>query len=271
VAAPLVESPEWDTSPSAADAPPAHPYVVRSTPRSGSNLLCFGLLGTGLVGSPFEYFNDDHRPQLERLWGCDGSLLSYTRALYGRRTTAEGLFGLKLHWDQVTQVRAEALGGRATEPEYGVSADVLERLLPGARYVRVLRRDVYRQAVSYWVATVTDRWRIPHGRPPTDGRPIRAHYDFEGIERCRRLIENGEVHWDRLVRAKGVEPLTVVYEELCADYAGTIRAVVRALRPDAGEIDVGPPVTARLSDAASEELLRRYARDRERHGLPPPL
>lgn len=265
----LYVDPEYDTSPHDRDDPPARPYVVCATPRCGSNLLCWGLTSTGLVGSCLEYFNPKHRAVLERRWGRDGSLASYARAIYGRRTTEAGYVGVKLHWDQVYRLRGETLGTAPLEPEFGVSSDFLERLLPGARYVRVLRQDVNRQAVSYWLAHVTGTWveldgrapRLPH-RPPA--------YSFEGIERCRRLLENGELHWDRFLRANGIEPLVVVYERLAEEWEGTIRAVVRHLRPEAEVPECGPPGIRRQSDDLTEEMLERFARDRAERPLPEP-
>lgn len=264
-------SPEYDTSPQDADSSPERPYVICATPRCGSNLLCDGLTGTGCVGAAFEYFNPRIRGALERRWGCDGSLAAYARALYGRRATESGQLGVKLHWDQAVALRAEVLGAPAAEPEFGVSADFLARLLPGARYVRILRQDVNRQAVSYWLAYVTGVWtELGDGG---DGGDVaeRAAYSFEGIECCRRLIENFELHWDRFLRANGIEPVTVVYEKLVEDFEGTVREVVRYLAPEASTPAVPPPVVRRQSGEVTEEMLERFARDRERWPLPDPV
>jgi trehalose 2-sulfotransferase len=263
-------APEYDTSPHDAASPPARPFVICATPRCGSNLLCDGLIRTGAVGTPFEYLNPDHRVALERRWGCDGSFDSFVRALYGRRTTATGHLGMKLHWDQLVALRAEALGTDPGEPEFGVASDFLERLMPAARYVRVLRQDVNRQALSYWLAYVTGVWsKLDAARPRT--APPEPVYSFEGIERCRRMIENFELHWDRFLRANAIEPLTVVYERLVPDWEGTIRAVVRHVAPEADPPAVAPPSMRRQSDERSDELLERFARDRRRMPLPDPV
>lgn len=245
--------------------------MICATPRCGSNLLCDGLTATGLVGNALEYLNPSHRHKLERRWDCDGSLGAYLRALYGRRTSDLGYLGIKVHWDQLVALRAEALGVGPEEPEFGVSADFLERLFPGAQYVRMTRRDVNRQAVSYWLAFTTDRW-IDIDLPPLPaGGDGRVFYSFEGIERCRRLIENFELHWDRFLRANGIEPLVVEYERLVEDWSGVVGEVVRHLRPDAQVGEVRPSMFRRQGGELADEMLERFARDRERSPLPDPV
>ena len=62
--------------------PPRAPYLVCSTPRSGSSLLCDALALTGRMGAPIEYFNPDHRRALSERWGISPQLASYaTRPL----------------------------------------------------------------------------------------------------------------------------------------------------------------------------------------------
>jgi LPS sulfotransferase NodH len=227
------------------------------------------LTASGQLGTVREYFNPERRGQLERRWGCDGSLESFVRAVCGHGTTDAGYLGGKLHWDQLVALRAEVLGIDPSEPEFGIEAGFLERFLPAARYVRVLRRDVNRQAVSYWIAYQTEVWN----QPGTKGRePARtARYDFDGIERCRRLIENFELHWDRFFRANGIEPLVVAYEGLVEHREATVRQVVRELRPDAPMRTVGPPTLRRQSGDLNERMLERFARDRQSHPLADPL
>lgn len=260
----------FDTGPN--ESPPARPYVVCATPRSGSNLLCDGLIRTGLVGTPVEYFNTRYRGALEERWGCDGSLRSYVRALHERRTTSAGYLGVKVQWDQLVPLRAEALEIDDGEPEFAMSLDFLARLLPGATYLRIIREDVNRQAVSLWLALQTDVWTQPEVNGD-GGAPVAMHafYSFEGIERCRRVLENSELHWDRCLRATGIEPHVVVYERLMEDRDATIRDAVRRLRPDAEAIDVQPPGIRRVNGELTEEMVERFARDRKQRPLPNPL
>ena len=179
------------------------------------------------------------------------------------------MLGVKLHWDELVNLRAEALGIAATEPGYRLSAAFAERLFPGAVYVRTVRLDVDRQAVSLWFALVGGTWSIAAGEGP-DGARDRVPYDFAGIDRCRRLIENAELHWDRFLRHNGIEPLVVVYEELAAAYGDGVGRVLDTVAPER-ERHAAEPATRRLSDDRTERFVARFTEDRARVGLPDPL
>jgi LPS sulfotransferase NodH len=263
--------PELDAEPPREPVRPARPYLICSTPRSGSGLLCRALARVPGAGAPLEYFNPLHRGLLTERWRCGPALDGYVRALYAHRTTPEGVFGTKLHWDQLVNVRAEALGIAPVEPGYELAGEFLQRLFGTATYVRIIRRDVDRQAVSLWFALVTGTWSVAAGEAPDDGR-AQVPYSYEGIDRCRRLIENADVHWDRLLRGNGIEPVVVVYEELDAEYVGTVARVLAAVAPGAAGAPVAAdPPTRRLGDEHTERLLERFMLERQSRGLPDPL
>lgn len=259
--------PEHDVDPPWEQLPPAHTYVVCSTQRSGSTLLCRGLTDAG-AGVPMEYLNALRREALSDRWGTGPSLGRYTEALHAHRTTPPGVFGTKLHWDQLCQLRAELLEIPLAEPSYADPCDALDRWLPGARYVHISRLDVDRQAVSFWRSLRRNLWSEKPGDEPAADE---AAYSFEGIERCRRVIENGEVHWDRYFAVNGIEPLRVTYEELVAGYETTVARVARAVVPGHQPPPLPSPPTRRMADERSEAMLERYLAERVDRGLPDPL
>lgn len=256
------DGPEFDTPPE--EAPPRTlTYVVCSTPRSGSGLLCRALGATGVAGTPTEYFNPARRAALSRRWGCGSGLAAYLEALQARRTSHTGIFGTKLHWHQLEALRAEALGRRASEGPFEQSATFVENLVGGRpRYVHILRRDVDRQAISLWTAERTGVWGRPEA--PAASNAVKVPYSFEGIQRCRRRIALGELHWDRFFRFNGIEPIEVEYEALCADHAAAVAGLLERLVPGA-DVEIPPPMTVRQADARSEQLLERFLSDLARH------
>jgi LPS sulfotransferase NodH len=225
------------------------------------------LARTFVAGSPLEYFNPIHRNLLVERWRCPASLDAYVRALYALRTTPDGVFGAKIHWTQFVSLRAETLGISASEPEYVVSADPIDRLFPNATYVRIIRRDVNRQAISFWFALHTGTWSVAATDPYDDRPRALVPYSYEGIERCRRMIVSDELHWDRFVRSNGIEPIDVVYEDLVAGYAETVDFVLGKVVPGAEGASLTSAPTRRLSDARSEDFLARLGQDRERRGV----
>jgi LPS sulfotransferase NodH len=248
---------EFDAPP---DATPARTqtYVVCATPRSGSGLLCNALGATGVAGTPLEYFNPVRRSVLSRRWGCGSELAAYAQALTERRTGSTGVFGTKLHWEQLEALRAETLGrARPGEAPFGQRAKLLEDLLGGRlTYVHILRQDIDRQAISLWIAEQTGAF----SRREAPRSSSRVAYSFAGIRRCRHRIALGELHWNRFFRLNGVEPLEVVYENLCASYTPAVAAVLDRLVPGA-TAEIPPPMTVRLADDQSEQLLERFLRD----------
>lgn len=222
-------------------------YVVCSTPRSGSGLLCRALAATGSAAVPMEYFNGALAPALAQRWGCPVEPDPYRDALWARRADGHGLLGVKLHWRQLLDVVGEP------RPE---SLAQLLGVMP--RCVRIRRADLARQAVSLWTALQTGVWSVGSAQA---GEEPDVGYDFAGIERCRAEIEAGDAGWDELIAVAGLEVTEVTYEELVARFELTIRRVVAFVAPDAGEVSVAPPATARQGGARAQALLDRYLAD----------
>jgi hypothetical protein len=93
---------------------PRRDYVICTTPRCGSWLLCRQLFNAGL-GVPSEYFNVRHVVELSRRWGLDPrDTRAYLDALRARRTTPQRRVGHEAHVDAVrrsTQRAQDRAGG----------------------------------------------------------------------------------------------------------------------------------------------------------------
>jgi LPS sulfotransferase NodH len=239
---------------------PARTYIICSTPRSGSGLLCRALAGPGVLGTPLEYLNSVHRGILTERWRCGAHLRSYIAALHARRTSAEGLFGIKVHWEQLVATHEEASREDADREAYDVPDDLLRDLLPNPMFVRILRMDVDAQAVSLWRALHSNVWSVALNDPSHLGA-ARAPYRFDGIDGCRRSIETGEACWDRLLRRLGVEAHFVTYEQLTSTFSKTVADVVNHIHPGI-EIEPAPPHTRRMADEWSMRLLDRFRSER---------
>jgi len=234
--------PEHDEAPDAGRRPLVG-YVVCSTPRSGSGLLCRGLAATGELATPLEYLNPALRAIFAERWSCGPELDAYLDALHARRTAPNGVFGLKAHWAQLERTADEA---------GATPAELLERVAPGARRVRSTRADRVAQAVSLWRAERTGVWSLADGAAFVE----HAEYDFDGIAACLAELERAAHAWDELLSGAVV----VEYEQLARDYAGTVEQIARHL--GAREVTVPPPTTRRLADRRSVELAKRFAAER---------
>jgi LPS sulfotransferase NodH len=224
------------------NAPPPHvSYIVCSLPRSGSSLLCDVLAGTELAGAPTEYFDRNQLEAFEREWGVAG-IDEYLEALRAKKTSPNGVFGLKAHFHQLR----DFLG------EHDLDAE-----LPGLRLLYIRRRDRVRQAVSWARAIQTGQWASDH--PCGTATP---RYDTAEIRVLVERIEREEVQWEELFRRRGDAPLRIDYEELTPDPGAAVRRVLRFIGVEVDEgFEPPAPSIARQADNLSEDWVRRYLED----------
>ena len=122
-------------------------------------------------------------------------------------------------------------------------------------WVRIQRRDRLAQALSFQRAITTEAWTAtmrPTGEPT---------YDRADIDHAMRFIDHAERNWDTHFTDVGLEPLTVTYEALDADYGTTVRTVLDHL--GAAGAPVPPRQLERQADALTAEWRARYLAERE--------
>lgn len=213
-------------------------YVICACPRTGSHLLAEALAAVG-AGRPREYLNpmmSQGDALVPRPRFLDPDPVAYFERTRGE-ATVDGIFGIKVHYPQLRV--------------FDGGADVLVRLLPGARYLSVTRRRTLRQAVSYAKATQSRVWRTglrERRRPRFNHLRILKHLLFVAQE-----VEQ----WERFYQRHGIEPLRLVYEELDEDYEQTLRRVIGFLGLGS---DVPPRPLARQADQVTEEWVDRSVR-----------
>lgn len=213
-------------------------YVVCSLPRSGSSLLCELLGGTGLAGAPAEFFHPDKMAALEGRWGVT-ELDDYVRELLARKTSPNGVFGLKAHWGQYRPVFGES------DPR---------TVFPDPRLVFITRRDRLRQAVSWVRALQTLKWATQD-----NPRPRPEVFDSDHITQQLVRIDREEEVWESLFERWGIAPHRVVYEEFVAAQEQTVRDVLGLLEVDApADLHLPEPALGRQADALSDEWVERY-------------
>lgn len=274
-------------------------YLICSTPRSGSTLLCEALRNSGLAGRPEEYFQ--HRMQTgvprrptEYFDGVRSAeifdiLGSYTRVddeeipfdprgfasyeafldwVRAEGTTPNGVFGGKVMWGYfngfVDRLRRVVRNAVIETP------DVLDRVFPDLHYVWVTREDKVGQAISLWKAIQTWTWRRDDGNGSLPGHELR--YSFDAIDHLAKQLVHDEVEWHRYFDRAGVRPHTVVYEQFVERYEQTAIDIL-------GHLGVACPAghtfgerrMRRQADQLSAEWSRRYWAEaqRRREGAPP--
>ena len=226
-------------------------YVICSTPRSGSNFLCELLQRTEVAGRPDEYFWNP--PAGHERWAVS-EYRAYVEGIQQAGTTPNGVFGIKLMWAYFGEVvaRLGALTGQAdaSPPE------VLAAVFPNLKYVWLTRRDKVRQAISWHRALTTQRWRSTDTVGEDAPEPT---FDFETIGALVGVATVDDGAWREFFDRHGIEPLTIVYEDLEQDPEQACRRVLDFL-----QLSASAPSPAqdwrhqRQADALTDEWVARY-------------
>jgi LPS sulfotransferase NodH len=233
-------------------------YLICSTMRSGSYLLCEALQQTGLAGRPSEYFLEHTMPILSRQWDIS-SYSGYLNKVIEVATTPNGVFGMKVHLHQFLPL----LDTLQQLPWYrGLEAKaLLSTVFPNLAYIWIMRRDKVRQAVSTLKALQTNIWFLTDRPPMPPGEPTNntPSFDPEAIDFLLRLIEREERAWQDYFNAHAIKPLVVIYEELVQTYNATACQVLKYLHiPKPANLVEASPHMKRQADEISEEWVERY-------------
>ncbi|GGF36819.1 trehalose 2-sulfotransferase [Williamsia phyllosphaerae] len=258
-------------------------YLVLATQRSGSTLLVESLRATGIAGEPQEFFqylpHSGLAPQ-PREWFADvtdesilslldpldpGTPRSETGDEWAERirregSTANGVWGGKLMWNQTPLLLANASGLRNRSGDDLRSA-IDDLLGPDVVFVHVYRTDIAAQAVSMWRAVQTRVWR---GAAPAE-IDERAQYHAGGIAHLHAILSEQERSWRAWFDTAGVEPIEIDYRHLAEDTTGEVGRVLSALGLDPALAP--PPALTRQGNARSVDWIERYRRDAAREGV----
>lgn len=248
---------------------PRRAYLICANQRSGSTLLCRALANTGIAGEPDEYFLTGPPEAFPPGWSFweDGALAhahgvstrrAYLDLVYKVGSSANGVFGAKLMWNNVPWVVEKFLEMEAFAGMTRV--EVFTAVFPNLHVVHLTRHDRVRQAVSWARAAQDGVWIVSDTEPaqPT-AEPV---YDGEFIGGLLGLIEQGELGWRELFADLGVVAHEIAYEDLVdeARYEPTIRGTLAHLGLDA-EVSIRPPRTIRQADELNDAWVERFAQE----------
>ncbi len=252
-------------------------YLICSTHRTGSSLLCQLLGDTGLCGKPDEFFSPAWAPRFAReLAGglrshpdvesrVDGGgdaepmhldYARYLRSLYGQRATPNGVWGCKIQWSHTRRVW-EAFQHRSLQrmDDKGVFR-LFKEVFGQPKYLWIRRRDKVRQAISFWKSKQTNVYTKWRPAPSENAKPV---FDFGKIQGFVERFHRQDEAWGRLLERNGAQPLVLVYEEFSQRLEETVRQAMDHLgveRPT--RLQVPRPRLEKLSDQLNEEWYERY-------------
>jgi LPS sulfotransferase NodH len=237
-------------------------YLVCTNPRSGSWLLSEGLASTHLAGNPREWFNPAgdaiRRGLARRNPSAPPTPAAYLQQALALGRTSNGVWGAKLHYYQLDYL-VRLLGADDQSPR-SPAHELLPGTFPSLHYIWLTRLDKARQAISYYRAAQTGKWwDLGFGASARHGGPPDGDINFQRVEKIERTFVENDTQWAAFFRACQAEPLPVTYEDLAADYVGTLRRILAWLGLESGaEVPIPRPRLRRQTDARTAMWLDKY-------------
>lgn len=184
-------------------------YVICTTPRSGSNLLCNLLESSGAMGQPKEFLNLDSviLPFAQRNNLIDSEsqiyLDTYLDQVVKKFSSKNNVFGMKLLFDQF-------------EPYMELNA--IRKFIPQFKFIWLLRKDVLSQAISQHIARETNEWTSFNERNNQEkehkSRREFVDYDENKINRFLKKLAKDNLNWIEFFSVNQLDYLPVTYEDL---------------------------------------------------------
>lgn len=236
---------------------PEQTYIVASTRRTGSTMLCNLLQKTGVLGYPDEYIEEGLSVLTEERMINPGYVLEEALKL---NQTPNGVFGIKLHWSALERFN------EAVFPNLDAEERVLfENLLCNSHYIFLSRRNKIRQAISDWRAIGTRIFNINKNSKDSVRKQYgkRLQYDYVRLKRHLVNFVKRDQAWRNYFETNNIDPIEIVYEDFIKHPEEAIRTVLNHLSESCANPEFTPN-TNRLSDGYTEEIYEQFVEDLER-------
>jgi trehalose 2-sulfotransferase len=240
-------------------------FMICTSPRSGSTLLCSLLKAAGVAGNPASWF---YRPSvddwLERLdvtpqpGAMEREVLDAVfRAANYKGCGGKGPFGLRQQAKSFPFL-FEKLA--VLFPDETTDAGRFCKVFGAALFIHLTRPDKVEQAVSFIKAEQTGLWHVaPDG---SELERIALHrepsYDKESLRACVEMMTAYDRDWNDWFARERIEPLRISYDRLAADPIGTLRHVLDALGLDGSAATDVTPGVRKLADSVSRDWVTRF-------------
>ena len=227
-------------------------FVVLTAGRSGSNVLQELMKLNGFC-DPNEWYN------LELFFNKEVIKKGITTEIYTRflveNKSIGGMFCVKLMSNHL-----EAMIKYAEKSNFKTDADIVSYLFPGAKYVLLKRRDLYRQAISVWRAYKTGEY-IKRNDDETNKIP--DAYDFGEILKSYNYVIRTNSVWETYINENDIDILTVYYEDLVENVKDILKLIIyHASGKDLNVENIKTRLSIyKQSDSISEVYLEKFIKD----------
>jgi LPS sulfotransferase NodH len=161
-----------------------------------------------------EYFNPYVEQEICQTEGPFPSWTDYLRHVLTVGTTANGVFGAKIHADNLVYLMYQL---RRTSPDRGQFGDlelmrtVFPEINPARSFIYIWRRHVLEQAVSLMIAEMRGSW---NDATSVKGEPV---YDRSALIRAYWTLMQQHSAWQDWFARHRITPFPVQYERLVCE------------------------------------------------------
>lgn len=234
-------------------------YMICTTPRSGSTLLCDALRLTGVAGNPDEYFGPMHVPRWREQWGITHPV-EYLPKVLEHGSTPNGVFGvkiMKLYWANFLETLKQA-DGQDEPSEY----QLISAALPNLRYIWITRRNKIRQGVS-WARVMEGMPWVWHEAEPYVPQK-KPQFQFDLVDQFIAETVIHEAAWQEFFTKNEIKPYVVVYEDFLRSFEESMYSIFNFLglkSPQNGRFN--RPKLKQQADTLSDEWADLYQKQKE--------
>ena len=227
------------------------PYIVCSTPRSGTNFLKHILMSHGL-GFPSEHSPKVHPIETER------DIYVTTYHSYETQVWSRTLF--YTHLRELIDTYRELKG----LPKDIRDIDVVTETHPGIKFIYLYRRNTLRQSISYVKAKKSGVWELRgNAEPPNFENYV---YDRAEIDEMIKTLNRENKGWCKWFKDNEIELLGLMYEECVRFPLNTLKRCVDFLEVDVAisqeRLDIAmqsPLFPKKQSDETTCMWLKKYS------------
>lgn len=213
-------------------------YIICSIGRSGSSLLASILRDFTYCGNPREYFHPNKIKKL--IENNDSSIfINYTDKILNEGLTANGVFGVKMHWEHMRDFLRFTRKNLGYENQ--TDLEIINDFFPNTHFIYIRRENTLKQAISTEIAQQTEMWRQEINDTPKQ-QLKKPSFNPLAIYRIEEGIKRHEGAWERFFRQNDIDVYEVVYENFCQSIKTTTIDIIKFLKidplPESNQIQV---------------------------------
>lgn len=240
-------------------------YIICTSPRSGSTLLCDLLSATGVSGKPASLF---HQPSIAawlEYYGLTDNMFTSNedrlqaifRAAHHKGSGDTGMFGLHL---QRASFEFFIQQLKVLHPHSAGDAERIRATFGRTLFIHLTRCNKLDQAISYVKAQQSGLWhKAPDGTELERlSPPSPPEFDFDAIAGELARMTAFDDQWHAWFEVEAIYPLRLHYEALSQDPIAILRNVLGALRVDANAAKGIAPGVAKLADGVNAQWAEMY-------------